>query len=117
MNRDKLIRAGVDYDEGVERFGGNPAVFEKYLAKFFAGGYMELIEQQLEAGDIAAAFRTTHDLKALAGNLSINHCYQAICALTEQLRSQDPDVDYAKELSLARSWYDKARAAAAEAEQ
>lgn len=116
MNREKLIQAGVDYDEGVERFGGNSAVFEKYLAKFFAGGYLEQIEKQLAAGDIADAFRATHDLKALAGNLSINHCYQAICALTEQLRSQRPDADYAKELSQAKLWYDRARAAA-EAEQ
>lgn len=117
MNRDKLIQAGVDYDEGVMRFGGNTAAFEKYLARFFTGGYMEQIERQLEAGDIAAAFRTTHDLKGATGNLSMNRCYHAICVLTEKLRPQNPDADYAKELAEVKMWYGRAKDAVTEAER
>lgn len=114
MNREKLIQAGVDYDEGVERFGGNSAIFEKYLARFFADAYMDKIERQLEAGDIAGAFRATHDLKGVTGNLSMNHCYQAICVLTERLRTQEQDIDYENELTQVRMWYDKAKTAASE---
>ena len=114
MNRDKLIAAGIDYDEGVERFGGNPAIFEKYLVKFFSTGYMEKIEQELNNGDFSGAFRTTHDLKGVTGNLSLNRCYQAICALTEQLRARDASVVYDNELSETRFWYDRARSAVME---
>lgn len=116
MNRDSLVRAGVHYDEGVERFGGNAAVYEKYLAKFFVGGYMEKIERQLASGDIAGAFRTTHDLKGVSGNLSMDRFYRAVCALTEKLRPQASDADYEEELAQVKLWYDRAQSAITEAE-
>lgn len=114
MNKDKLIQAGIDYDEGAERFGGNAAIYEKYLIKFFSYEYQEKIASQLAQGDIAGAFRTVHDLKGAAGNLSLNRCYRALCALTELLRAQDPNVVYENELAQVNLWYDRAKSAVTE---
>lgn len=31
MNREKLIAAGIDYDDGLKRMSGNEALYEKFL--------------------------------------------------------------------------------------
>lgn len=117
MNREKMIEAGIDYDEGVERFGGKPEIFEKYLQKFLAGNYLAAIESQLQSGDIAGAFRTTHDLKSISGNLSVNCFYQAICELTELLRAGKTETDYMAAFQPVKMWYEKAKKASVEAGQ
>ena len=62
MNREKLIEAGIDYDEGVKRFAGKAAIFEKYLVRLFEVQLMENLKEQLEKEDYKTAFRTAHDL-------------------------------------------------------
>lgn len=98
MNRQALMDAGIDYDEGVDRFAGNVAIYEKYLQKFFEGTQMDELEQQLLGSEGAAAFRTAHGIKGTAGNLSISRYYQTICALVELLRPDDKD--YAAAIAL-----------------
>ena len=34
MDREKCINAGIDYDQGVNRFMGNKELYEKYALKF-----------------------------------------------------------------------------------
>lgn len=109
MDRNRLIDAGINYDEGVERFGGQAALFEKYLVKFFEDGLMQKIEAELENKDIAGAFRTTHDLKGASGNLSINSLYVALCELTDRLRGGSPSEDYGSELSKVMMLYNTAK--------
>jgi HPt (histidine-containing phosphotransfer) domain-containing protein len=117
MERNKMIEAGIDYDEGVERFGGSPALFEKYLQKFFADDFLSPIERQLQSGDIAGAFRTTHDLKGVSGNLSLNQFYEAVCELTEQLRDGAPGRNYDTAFQQAKMWYERAKKAVMEEKQ
>lgn len=109
MNRETLMKAGIDYDEGTARFGGRPELYEKYLKKFFEGQLMETIAQQLENKDIAGAFRTTHDLKGVAGNLSLNRFHAAVCDLTERLRAGVYDGEGEKTFALMKTWYEKAK--------
>lgn len=112
MNREKLIEAGVDYDDGVERFCGKPEIYEKYLKKFFQSGLLSAVESRLASGDISGAFRATHDLKSSAGSFSLSRCYTAVCTLTEQLREQYPGTDYIKSFLEVKKWYEKAKNAA-----
>lgn len=112
MNRPALINAGIDYDEGVERFGGKEQTYAKFLKRFFSNTLMDEMERLLEAGDLPGAFRVAHDLKGAAGNLSLNHFYAVICQLTEVLRGGG--TEYAELLSRARKLYDAAKRAAEE---
>ncbi|MDD2967340.1 MAG: Hpt domain-containing protein [Desulfovibrionaceae bacterium] len=89
MNKEKLIAAGIDYNEGVARFSDHAMLYEKYLGKFLQSPLMEQLEQQLTKGAISEAFHTAHDLKGASGNLSMNAYYEKICELTECLRHGD----------------------------
>lgn len=87
MNREALIRAGIDYDDGVHRFAGKPAVYEKYLLKYFEVSELPPLYQALKAEDYDAAFRAAHNIKGGAGNLSVTAYYTKICQLVEALRA------------------------------
>ena len=114
MEREKMSEAGIDYDEGVERFGGNSQSYEKYLRKFFLGDYLTQIRTQVENKDYKGAFRSTHDLKGITGNLSLSQCYRAVCVLTERLRPLDTAIDCTGELLDLCQWYEKAKQAVGE---
>ena len=87
MDREALIRGGIDRDAGVHRFGGNAEIYEKYLLKFFAKNEMAALQQALESGDLDDAFRTAHNIKGSAGNLSITAFFHKICELVDALRA------------------------------
>ncbi len=99
MNRDKLEAAGVDYDEGVDRFSGIKDLYEQCLIKFFNEKLIEKIEKELEQDDFSSAKNTVHALKGESGNLSINRLYKKTCILMELLRN-DPHPDKDEAMAL-----------------
>ncbi len=108
MNREKLISAGIDYDDGVNRFSGMPQVYEKFLKKFFASYTLDELEKQIEAGDIAEAFKTAHAIKGAAGNMSVKLFYDKLCMLVELLRRNADKGECAKTLYEMRALYTRA---------
>lgn len=108
MNREKLIHAGIDYDGGVHRFAGKPAIYEKYLMKFFAHNELPALRQALVDGDYDAAFRTAHNMKGGAGNLSITALFDTICALVDALRAGIQDASLLEMCTEAERLYDAA---------
>lgn len=87
MNIDTLKASGIDYEDGLERFSGNSALYEKYLDKLLTNRTYEETREAACKGDIQLAFESAHKLKAFIGNLSINHFYEEIRALTEEFRA------------------------------
>ena len=114
MNREKLIGAGINYDEGANRLGGNTIAYEKFLLKFFNEGLMENLKAELEDKKYEEAFHNAHTLKGNAGNLSINDCAKAISVLTEGLRHGNPQGDVMEMYSKAEVLYEKAKNAVEE---
>lgn len=114
MNREKLIEAGIDYDEGVKRFAGKAAIFEKYLVRLFEVQLMENLKEQLEKEDYKTAFRTAHDLKGSAGNLSVNIFQKKICELVETLRGEGPYTEANTQFAEAKKLYEIAEKAVKE---
>jgi len=115
MNREKLIRAGIDYDQGVNRFAGKAQLYEKYLVKMFDNDILSVLCTQLEGKDYTGAFRSAHDLKGTSGNLSINEFYHTICEIVEQLRGGNPDEKTVRiQLDKAKSLYNAAKEAVLE---
>lgn len=112
LDRQKLINAGIDYDEGMERFCDNEAIYEKYLKKFLNTNEFHNISEQITEKKYVEAFKTAHALKGMLGNLSMTKCYNAVSKLTEILRDSSNIqerlcMQYLRE---AEEWYLKAKA-------
>lgn len=88
MNREKLIDAGIDYDQGVNRFAGKQDIYEKFLKKLFEKQLMEDLKIKLKEKNYEEAFRIAHDLKGTSGNLSVTLFYKKICEIVENLREE-----------------------------
>lgn len=112
MDKDKLIKAGVDYDDGVKRFANRAELYEKYLGKFFDEDRMVELTKHVESGDFEAAFRTAHDLKGMSGNLSMKKFYTKLCELVEMLRGGHPAQGYMDLLNEVKELYNMAEQAA-----
>lgn len=88
---DELIAHGIDYRGGVDRFGGNAAMFEKFIFRYLNDEHYGLLKQAVEAGDAEEGFRVAHTLKGVVGNLSFSSYFAALEPVTESLRSGDMD--------------------------
>ncbi len=108
MNKERLIQAGIDYEEGVRRFGGSTQIYEKFLMKFFEKDELPVLRKTLEAEDYEAAFRIVHDLKGGAGNLSISAYFRKICEIVEALRMGMKDQSLLVLLQEAEDLYNTA---------
>lgn len=105
---EKLNACGIDYAAGVDRFGGNDAMFEKFIRRYTDDTHYSELLTAIEAGDSEQAFRVAHTLKGVVGNLSFTTYYNAITPLTELLkegkleeaRALVPSVQQAEEKAL-----------------
>ena len=82
---------GVDVPEGIRRFGGNSALYFRFLARFAEDSTMQLLQNAFSSGDYASAFQHAHTLKGLSAQLSIHALFSSCCALCDQLRSGMPE--------------------------
>ena len=78
----------VDYMEGARRFGGDEALFRKYLGKFLSAPEYGALCAAMDQGRRADAFALAHTLKGNAGNLSLTALYARASELTEALRDE-----------------------------
>lgn len=108
MQIEKLNSCGIDYVAGVDRFGGNEAMFEKFIRRYTEDTHYEELLTAIEANDSDQAFRIAHTLKGVVGNLSFTTYYNAITPLTELLkegkleeaRALVPSIQQAEEKAL-----------------
>lgn len=82
----KLKSCGIDYDTGVDRFGGNEAMFEKFIRRYTEDTHHAELLATIDAKNSEQAFRVAHTLKGVVGNLSFTVYHQAITPLTELLK-------------------------------
>lgn len=87
MNKYKMIKAGINVNEAVKRFGNNQENYERILRKFPDELYYDKLKKALEAKETEEAFQAAHALKGIAGNLSLKQLYQASYLLSEELRA------------------------------
>lgn len=91
MNKEKLIAAGIDYEEGLKRFAGSVAIYEKFLLKFVEDDTFTKLEEAMSKKDYATGFLMAHTAKGVARNMSVNRYFKSISALTEELRNNPTD--------------------------
>lgn len=88
---DEVIAHGIDYRGEVDRFGGNAAMFEKFIFRYLNDEHYDLLVQAIEAGDAEEGFRVAHTLKGVVGNLSFSSYFAVLEPVTEALRSGNID--------------------------
>ena len=88
MNKDTLIAANVDYENGIKRFAGNAPLYEKYLLKFKDNVHYEAAKAAYEAGDFDTLLKEAHTLKGVAGTLGLTDIYQTCSNIVTALRSE-----------------------------
>jgi len=98
MDIEKLKEAGVDYDEGLNRFMGSVDLYEKFLLRFPGDPSFNELKEAMENEDYKTAFKAGHTLKGTSGNLSLNDLYKATIPFVDALRDEEADYDLAKEL-------------------
>lgn len=91
-SRKQALRdAGVNVEEGLERFMNNEALWERFLSKFPADPNPAALSAALDKGDWAAALAAAHSLKGVCGNLSFTQLHQLLTRQVEALRAGDTD--------------------------
>jgi len=91
MDKDTLIAANIDYENGKKRFAGNEALYEKYLLKFKDDVHYEAAKSAYEAGDFDTLLKEAHTLKGVAGTLGLTDIYQTCANIVTALRSERPE--------------------------
>lgn len=88
MNKETLIAANVDYENGIKRFAGNAALYEKYLLKFKDDVHYEAVKAAFETGDFDTLLKEAHTLKGVAGTLGLIDIYQNCADIVTTLRGE-----------------------------
>ncbi len=88
---EKLKALGVNTDEGIKRFMGNTALYERMMAKLPANVRAQNVMKHFENGDMQAALESTHTLKGVTGNLSVTPLYNAYTEAVRLLREDKPE--------------------------
>lgn len=87
MDDYRLSISGISVHEGLARFGGNRAIYEKILRRFPQDGSYREMCRAIEDKAAGGAFTAAHTLKGLAGNLSMKKLYDDLIPLVEELRT------------------------------
>lgn len=90
---DKLISFGANVEEGLARCVNNEDFYLMLVNKLINDTKIDDLAKQIEDGDLANAFSTSHSLKGLYGNLSISPIYDLLVELTDYLRERK-EMDY-----------------------
>jgi chemotaxis protein histidine kinase CheA len=89
MDRNKLSQAGVLYEEGLARFMGRAAAYEKYIRLFPRDSAFADLKAAMQKGDADAAFLAAHTIKGTAGLLSFETLTKKVSPLVEALRAKN----------------------------
>lgn len=81
----------IAVDEGLRRIGGNKALYKRLLTMCQTSTEFAKFEEQITAGELAAAGDTAHAIKGMTGNLSMNELFQTSATICEPLRAGNLD--------------------------
>ncbi len=76
----------INVDEAMNRLKGNRGIYVTLLKSFLKNNYWEQLKAEMDARDGAAAEKTAHTIKGIAGNLSLTELYNASALLNAQLK-------------------------------
>lgn len=87
-----LKECGVDYDEGLERFMNEAALYDELLINFLTDNAFDEAKRCIDAGDLKGAEAAVHAMKSTTGTLSMNKLYKLCCTTMDAIHNCDADV-------------------------
>lgn len=94
--KQRLIDAGIDFADALNRFMGNESMFERFLGKFPQDVNYQKLVDALAADDAEAALAASHTMKGVCGTLSMTKLFELLTAQVKAFR--DGDIDGARSL-------------------
>lgn len=78
----------INYEEGVKRFSGNQALYEKYLIRFLEDTHLADGQNAFREKDYQEMMMQMHPLKGMAGTLGMNRLFLACDEVVKALRQE-----------------------------
>jgi HPt (histidine-containing phosphotransfer) domain-containing protein len=88
---DELKELGANIDEGMERLGGNAALYERMLGKLLKLLKTTAPDPDFDCKNYADVVEKAHAVKGAAGNLSVTPLYEAYTEIVNLLRAGNPE--------------------------
>lgn len=82
-----LENEGCNIQDGLHRLMDDEEFYVSCVEEFLHDPYFARLKENLEQGDLSAAFDSAHTLKGVASNLSLSPLYDAVCTVVEILRT------------------------------
>ena len=101
--------AGVDVDASIARFGGNEALWLKYLRRLSADDSFAAMLAAIQHNDRSALREACHTLKGISGTLGLADLYEATSAMTAAFRAET-QADISAHYQAISAAYDQALA-------
>ena len=95
---------GANTQEGLTRCMNNEEFYIMIVNKTLEDNRLGQLEQQINNGDLEAAFETAHALKGVYSNLSLDPLTKPISEITELLRVRS-DADYSSLIADAKEQF------------
>ena len=92
---EKLNEFGANTTEGLMRCLNNEDFYLRLVNKAINDDSFINLKNELENNNLDEAFKISHSLKGVLGNLSLTPLYDIVFELTELLRNKK-DIDYKK---------------------
>lgn len=103
---EKLRLFGANADEGLQRCMNNEAFYLKLVSRFLEDKTFDKLKIEIDSGNLEEAFKASHALKGVLGNLSLTPLYEIIYEMTELLRNQTK-CDYSGYIKKYEDLYQK----------
>lgn len=86
MDKEILLRHGIDYDKGLERFLGEEELYQEVLAAFLDLDCLDKAVSAYDSGDFKALFEVAHEVKGSSGNCDMTTLFATSSELCDLLR-------------------------------
>ncbi|MCI5494566.1 MAG: Hpt domain-containing protein [Lachnospiraceae bacterium] len=93
IDREALISAGINYDNGLRCFAGKEALYEKYLKKFMDDKLVDTAKEALKVSDFQGALEAMHALKGETGTLGMEKLYGLCQDVVTLIRNENYTIE------------------------
>lgn len=89
---EKLAAFGIDYDDALDRFAGNAALYQRLALKYLDDPHYAALIAAMDVGDFEEGYAHAHSLKGVAGNLSFAELHKTASCVSDALRQGEAAV-------------------------